>query len=110
MTKRNKFMKKISLIKAAVFTGSLLLGTVSAQAACSTCRPTGPVDWEPDDLFTTYSAVVKQIIQYQNAQGQWTSYWNYTTLTGTTQAYCEQQLSAALTNPNVIVVQFCEAN
>jgi hypothetical protein len=101
-------MKSMSLIRSAVFAGSLLLGAVSAQAACSTCVATGPIIWEPDDPFATYSAVVKQRLWHQNSSGQWTSYDNYTTLTGDTMAYCQQQLNAVMGCPGVTVVQFCQ--
>lgn len=103
-------MKPMSLIRSAVFASSLLLGAVCAHAACSTCVATGPVEWEPDDPARTYSAVVKQILWHQNASGLWTSYWNFTTLTGSTMAYCQQQLNAVLGNPNVIVVQYCQGD
>lgn len=102
-------MKKLSLIKAAVFTGSLLLGAVSAQAACTGCVGTGPVDIDRDDI-RSYSAVVKYRIWFYNSSGQYTSQVQYLTLTGTTLAYCQQQLSAVLNSPGVSVVQYCQAD
>ncbi len=96
--------------KTGLFALSLLLGAVSAQAACNGCAPigVGVGDDDFDDPYATYSAVVKQYIWYTNSSGQRTGYWNYTTLTGTTMAYCQQQLSAVLGSPGTMLVQFCE--
>lgn len=98
-----------SKIKTGLFVLSMLLGAVSAQAACSGCGiGIGVGDDDLDDPFATYSAVVKQYIWYNNSQGLRTGYWRYTTLTGSTLAYCQQQLSAVLGSPGTILVQFCQ--
>ena len=92
----------------ALFVISMLLGGAAAQAACSTCVATGPVDFEPDDPRATYSAVVKYTTWAHNSSGQWTHTVNYLTLTGSTMAYCQQQLSAAMGTPGTSVVQHCQ--
>jgi hypothetical protein len=102
-------MKQLSLVKAALFTGSLLLGAVSAQAACNGCVGTGPVDLDLDDI-RSYSAVVKYRVWYTNSNGQHTSRLEFLTLTGSTMAYCQQQLNAVLNSPGVSVVQHCQAD
>ncbi len=99
-----------SKIKTGLFTMSLLLGAVSAQAACTGCVGIGigVGDDDFDDPFATYSAVVSYRIWYTNSAGQRTSRLNFLTLTGTTLAYCQQQLSAVTNSPGVTVVQFCQ--
>jgi hypothetical protein len=101
-------MQKISVFKAALFTGSLLLGAASAQAACTGCVHTGPVDIDPD--IRSYSAVVKYRTWHYNSSGQYTSQVQYLTLTGSTMAYCQQQLASVTNSPGVTVVQFCQAD
>ncbi len=91
-----------------LFTISMLLGAFSANAICSGCVFVGPADPDFDDPAATYSAVVKQLIWYTNENGQQTTRWNYTTLTGRTLAYCQQQVSAVMASPNVSIVQFCQ--
>lgn len=91
-----------------LFVISMLLGGAAAQAACSTCVPTGPIEWEPDDPWATYSATVSYITWSYNRYGQYVHTVNYLTLTGDTMAYCQQQLSAATASPGVSVVQFCQ--
>jgi hypothetical protein len=96
-------------IKTLLFTISLLFGAVSAQAACTGCTAVGVSG--PDDLddpFATYSAVVSYITWHTNAQGRRYHQVNYLTLTGSTMAYCQQQLSAVTNSPGVSVVQFCQ--
>lgn len=103
---RSKTMK--FNIKTLLFTISLLFGAASAQAACTGCTPIGPLDPDLDDPFATYSAVVSYITWHTNAQGRRYHQVNYLTLTGSTMAYCQQQLSAATNSPGVSVVQFCQ--
>ncbi|WP_223789439.1 hypothetical protein [Marinicella meishanensis] len=102
-------MKQLSLVKAALFTGSLLLGAVSAQAACNGCVGTGPVDLDLDDI-RSYSAVVKYRVWFYNSNGQYTSQVQFLTLTGSTMAYCQQQLASVTNSPGVTVVQYCQAD
>jgi ABC-type sugar transport system substrate-binding protein len=104
--KRSKIMTRVKLF-AAVLALCLLAGSWTAEARCNGCS-VGVIIIEPDDPFATYSAVVRSLQWRQNEQGQNTSYWQYTTLTGTTMAYCQQQLNAVLASPNVYVVQFCQ--
>ncbi len=101
-------MKK-SKLSVLLFTLSLLLGAVSAQAACTGCVATGPVDIDRDDI-RSYSAVVKYRIWVTTPSGTQTSQLQFLTLTGTTMAYCQQQLNAVTNSPNVTVVQFCQAD
>jgi len=102
-------MNQVSLVKAALFTGSVVLGAVSAQAACNGCVGTGPADLDIDDA-RSYSAVVKYRTWYINSNGHHTSQVNFLTLTGSTMAYCQQQLNAVTNSPGVTVVQYCQAD
>ena len=95
--------------KKLLFATSLLFGAVSAQAACSGCTAVGIAG--PDDLddpFATYSAEVKYITWHTNQHGQMVHRVNFLTLTGSTMAYCQQQLNAVLASPGVSVVQYCQ--
>lgn len=95
--------------KTILFTFSLLLGAASAQAACTGCTAVGVGrDDDFDDPSATYSAEVSYITWYTNENGQRTHRVNFLTLTGSTMAYCQQQLNAVLASPGVSVVQFCQ--
>ncbi len=94
---------KISMI---LFTMSMLLGAFSANAICTGCVSVGPVE-DDFDPAATYSAVVSYITWYTNENGQHTHRVNFLTLTGTTMAYCQQQLSAVMNSPGTTIVQFC---
>lgn len=96
-----------SKITVLLFTMSMLLGAFSANAVCTGCTFEGPADDEID-MYGSFSAIVKQIIWYTNEYGQRTTRLNFTTLTGTTMTYCQQQLSAVMNSPGVTVVQFCQ--
>ncbi len=100
---------RISKFSVLLFVTSLLLSASAAQAACTGCTPIGPVDIDRDPVYS-YSAVVSYRTWYTNASGQHTSQINYLTLTGTTMAYCQQQLAAVTASPGVTVVQFCQAD
>ena len=89
------------------FALSLLFGSFSADARCTGCTTVGVVV-DFDDPRTTYSAIVTYITWYTNAQGQHVHQVNYLTLTGTTMAYCQQQLNAVMASPGTSVVQFCQ--
>ncbi len=65
---------------------------------------------DPDPVGSTYSATVKYTTWGTNGSGQYTSTVNYLTLTGTTMAYCQQQLNSVMASPGVTVVQFCHIN
>ncbi len=97
---------KMSLL---LFVACMLLGAVSAQAACNGCVATGPIDIDRDPVYS-YSAVVKYRIWVINSSGQQTSQLQFLTLTGSTMAYCQQQLAAVTNSPGVTVVQFCQAD
>lgn len=101
-------MLKTKVLMAAVG-ASMLMGSFTANALCNGCVATGPIDVDLDDPRTTYSAVVKYRTWHSTGSGQ-TSQINYLTLTGSTMAYCQQQLSAVLNSPGVTVVQFCQAD
>ena len=95
--------------KTLLFATSLLFGAVSAQAACSGCTAvgiSGPDDL--DDPFATYSAKVSYITWHTNHLGQTFHRVNFLTLTGSTMAYCQQQLNAVMASPGVSVVQYCQ--
>ena len=90
-----------------LFTLSLLLGSLTANAACTGCVYVGPIDDDIDHL-ATYSAVVRYTTWHTNEHGQSYSRVNFLTLTGTSMAYCQQQLSAVMNSPGTSVVQFCQ--
>lgn len=102
-------MNKTKVFLAA-FTLSLLFGSFTASAACSTCVPVGGLGPDDDIIeFGSFSAKVRWTNPHQGPDGRYYTY-SYTTLTGTTMAYCQQQLNAVLANPNVSVVQYCQAD
>jgi len=96
-----------SKISILLFALSMLLGAVSANAACSGCVLIGPVE-EDFDPFATYSAIVTYITWHTNENGQHVHRVNYLTLTGSTMPYCQQQLTAVMNSPGTSVVQFCQ--
>ncbi len=67
-------------------------------------------DPPPPPPGATYSATVKYTTWGYNSSGQYTSTVNYLTLTGTTMAYCQQQLNSVTNSPGVTVVQYCHMN
>ena len=92
-------MKKIILVIAL----SSVIGSVLAV-------PVGYIGKkiDRDPVGSTYSAQVKYTTWGYNSNGQYVSTLNFLTLTGTTMAYCQQQLSAVMASPGVSVVQFCQ--
>jgi|GEM_PF-2136743 len=101
---------KNSKITLLLFLASLFLGITTAQAACTGCTPIGigVGDDDLDDPYATYSAVVTYITWHTNAQGRRYHQVNYLTVTGSTMAYCQQQLNAVTASPGVSVVQYCQ--
>ena len=98
-----------SKFSVLLFVISMILGASSAQAACNGCVFTGPIDIDRDPVYS-YSAVVKYRIWVTNSAGQQTSQLQFLTLTGSTMAYCQQQLAAVTASPGVTVVQYCQAD
>lgn len=107
--KRGKIMMKTKLFIVA-FAMSLMFGTFSAQALCPGC--TGGVVVGPDDdiiEFGSFSVRVKWVDPHYGPDGRYYTY-SYLTLTGTTMAYCQQQVNAVMAGGNVTVVQPCQAD
>jgi len=92
-----------------VFTMCLFLGSFNANAMCPGC--TSVVEEKGDDIivYGSFSARVKWIDVHYGPDGRLFTY-SYLTLTGTTMAYCQQQLNAVLASPGVSVVQACQAD
>ena len=96
-------MKKILFFTFAAIT--LSVGSFSAQAMCTGCTYVGPVDVDLDYLYH-WEARVKYQVWYTNASRQHTMRWDYLTLSGTTQTYCQNQLSSVVAS-GATVVQYC---
>lgn len=98
-----------SKISTFLFTLSLLLGALSAQAACSGCV-VGVIKEDIIEPNATYSAIVSYTTWHTNEYGQTVHQVNFLTLTGSTMAYCQQQFNAVMNSPGTTAVQFCHKN
>ncbi|MCX7553637.1 hypothetical protein OS175_07080 [Marinicella sp. S1101] len=103
-------MSKTKLFLMA-FAMTLSFATFTADAACTGCTPIGIGVGPDDDIieFGSFSATVRWVNPHEGPDGRYYTY-SYLTLTGTTMAYCQQQVSAVMGNGNVSVVSPCQAD
>ncbi len=84
-------------------------GTFTANAACTGCTPIGIGPGDDIIEFGSFSATVRWVNPHEGPDGRYYTY-SYLTLTGTTMAYCQQQVNAVMGNGNVSVVSPCQAD
>ncbi len=101
-------MSKIKLF-LVVIAMTLSFGSFNANAACSDCVPIGVGPADDIIEYGSFSAKVRWVNVQVGPDGRTYTY-SYLTLTGTTLAYCQQQVNAVMGNGNVSVVQPCQAD
>lgn len=103
-------MNKAKLFLMA-FAMTMVFGSFSANALCTECTGAGVGVGPGDDIivYGSFSATVRSIDPHYGPDGRYLTY-SYYTVTGSTMAYCQQQLNAVMANPNVYVVYPCQAD
>ena len=91
------------------FAMSLVFGSFTASALCTGCTVIGVGPGDDIIEYGSFSARVRWTNPHYGPDGRYYTY-SYSTVTGTTMAYCQQQLNAVMANPNVSVVQYCQAD